>query len=116
MTVQEEPRPTNATQNTITAINSTESLSRLVHEMAHTCLTIEEFFERLAGLLQVFWGENIPNGGKLNEIIWLHVVVETMPPECMLPLFENSMAKLEGRKLEERKKHKEGDTENAEEK
>tara|TARA_R110000824_G_scaffold165766_3_gene342394 strand:- start:907 stop:1257 length:351 start_codon:yes stop_codon:yes gene_type:complete len=110
MTLQEpvqEPIPINATQNTIESINSKESLSRLIHEMTHTCLTTEELFERLAGLLKVFWGEDIPNGGKLDEVVWLHVTVETMPPECMLPLFENSMAKLEGRTLEDRKKHDE---------
>tara|TARA_Y100000296_G_C5043468_1_gene191084 strand:- start:215 stop:559 length:345 start_codon:yes stop_codon:yes gene_type:complete len=113
MTLQEpipEPTPTNATQQVITAINSTDSLSRLIHEMAHTCITTEEFFSRLAGLLQVFWGDTAPEGGKLDAVVWLHVAIETMPPECMLPLFENSMAKLEGRKLEERKKHEDSGT------
>jgi len=77
--------------------------------MAHTCLTTEEFFARLAGLLQIFWGDDIPNGGKMNEVVWLEVLLETMPAECMLPLFKNSMNKLEGRELEERKTHESKD-------
>ena len=113
MTLQEpiqEPTPTNVTQQVINAINSTDSLSRLIHEMTHTCVTTEEFFDRLAGLLKVFWVDTAPEGGKLDAVIWLHVAVEIMPPECMLPLFENSMAKLEGKKVGGSKKHEDSET------
>tara|TARA_R100000789_G_scaffold66376_1_gene62627 strand:- start:55 stop:387 length:333 start_codon:yes stop_codon:yes gene_type:complete len=103
--LQEESRPSNATENIIHLINSTKSISRSIHEMVHTCNTTEDFFDRLAGLLKVFWGDKTPDGFNIDEAVWLHVAVETMPPECLLPLFNNSVAKLEGKELEEIKKH-----------
>ena len=103
--LQEESRPNNATENIIHLINSTEPISRSIHEMAHNCYTTEEFFEKLLGLLKIFWGDTTPDGYKLDDAIWLHVGVVTIPPECLLPLVENSMAKIEGKKLQERKQH-----------
>ena len=103
--LQEEDIPNNSTDNIINLINAKESISRSVHEMVHTCITTEDFFKRLEGLLKVFWGDKTPDGYSIDEAVWLHVAVETMPPDCLLPLFNNSMAKLEGKELAEIKKH-----------
>jgi hypothetical protein len=86
-----------ATENIIHLINSIIPIYRSIHAMVHRCKTTEDFFKRLEGLLNVFWGDKTPDGYKLTDAIWLHVAIETVPPECLLPLFENSMAILEGK-------------------
>ena len=103
--VDDNMQPSNATENIVHLINSITPIYRSIHAMVHNCKTTEDFFKRLEGLLNVFWDGETPDGYKLTDAIWLHVAIETMPPECLLTLFENSMAKLEGKKLQERKQH-----------
>ena len=95
--VDDNMQPSNATENIVHLINSISSISRCIHAMVHNCETTEDFFTRLEGFCNVIWDGESPDGYKLSDAIWLHVALETMPPECLLTLFENSMAILEGK-------------------
>ena len=97
MTTEDSPEQQDATDNTIECINNNNNISKLIHEMLHSCHTVDEYLDKLSGLLRVFWGEATPDGRKLDEVTWMRVMVEVLPTECLIPIFKESMLELEGK-------------------
>lgn len=97
MTTDDKPEQQNSTENTIECINNNDNISKLIHEMLHSCHIVDEYIIKLSGLLKVFWGEATPDGRKLDEVIWMRVMVEVLPTECLIPIFKESMLELEGK-------------------
>ena len=97
MTTEERPEQQDATSNTIECINNNENISKLIHEMLHSCHIVEEYLDKLRGLLGVFWGESTPDGYQLDDVVWMKVMLEVLPKECLIPIFKESMLQLEGK-------------------
>ena len=97
MTTEDSPEQQDATENTIECINNNENISKLIHEMLHSCHTVDEYLAKLKGLLGIFWGEATPDGRKLDNAVWMKVMVEVLPKECLIPIFKESMLQLEGK-------------------
>lgn len=93
MPTEEDKNLITSTLSTITSINTNEAISNVIHAMVHNSKgeTIEDFYIKLEGLLQIFWGKETPEKFDMKDVNWLNVCLETIPPECLLPLFENSM-------------------------
>jgi len=93
MPTEEDKNLITSTLSTINNINATESIVNVIHAMVHNSKdeTIEDFYLKLEGLLQIFWGKNTPDQFDMKDVNWLNVCLETIPPECLLPLFKNSM-------------------------
>lgn len=87
----------NATASAIYYIANNMKIDDLVHTMLHTCTTVEEYTEKLNGLLRLFWGESTPEGKKLNDVTWIEVIVHILPVECLIPIFKLSMLKAKGK-------------------
>tara|TARA_R110000824_G_scaffold118421_2_gene270679 strand:+ start:267 stop:605 length:339 start_codon:yes stop_codon:yes gene_type:complete len=90
-----------STTSAIYYIESSKNISRLVHDMLHACETVEDYMERLNGLLRIFWGDVTPEGKNMDEVAWIDVVVSIFPTDCLIPIFKNSMLDLEGRERED---------------
>ena len=95
MTTEMPERERDATESVVYHIDNNHTLERLIHDMLHACKTIENFTERLDGLLKVFWGATTPDNKPIEEVNWIDVIVQILPTECLLPVFKNSMLTLE---------------------
>jgi len=97
MTTDMPEKERDATASVIHSIDTNQKINDLAHTMLHVCTTVEEYTEKLSGLLRIFWGESTPEGKSLDEVTWVEVIVQILPTECLIPLFKASMLKLEGR-------------------
>lgn len=86
-----------ATNNTIDLIEKDEKTFNLVHAMLHTCYTVDEYLEKLEGLIRIFWGDTTPDGRKLDEVKWMEVMVQLLPTDCLIPIFEESILQRDGK-------------------
>jgi len=86
-----------ATTSTIAHIEQDEHIFKLVHGMLHTCYTVDEYIEKLEGLIRVFWGDATPDGRILDEVKWMEVMVQLLPTDCLVPIFEESILQRDGK-------------------
>tara|TARA_R110000744_G_scaffold248873_1_gene365194 strand:+ start:759 stop:1130 length:372 start_codon:yes stop_codon:yes gene_type:complete len=91
----DEHNKLDATACTIECINNNENISRLIHDMLHSCRIVDEYLYKLNGLLRVFWGNATPKGKLLEEVRWLEVMVEILPTKCLIPIFKESALEIE---------------------
>ena len=84
-----------ATASTIYCIETDKNLSRLIHDMLHTSKTVDKYLKKLEGLIRIFWGTVTPENKLLDQVIWLHVMVQILPTECLIPIFKESQLTLE---------------------
>lgn len=96
MTTDMPEKERDSTASVIHCIDNNQKINNLAHTMLHICTTVEEYTEKLNGLLRIFWGESTPEGKSLDKVTWVEVVVQILPTECLIPIFKNSMLKLEG--------------------
>lgn len=107
MTTEMPEQDRDATASAVYYIENNKNIERLIHDMLHTCKTVEEYTDKLAGLLRIFWGESTPDNKNMDKVIWIDVIVQILPIKCLIPLFKNSMLKLEGKEItdEETQEH-----------
>ena len=60
MTTEMPEKDRDATASVIHCIESNKHIDRLVHDMVHTCETVDEYLVKLDGLLRIFWGDTTP--------------------------------------------------------
>ena len=96
MTTAMPEKERDATASVIYCLDNKTKINDLAHTMLHVCTTVEEYTEKLSGLLRIFWGESTPEGKSLDEVKWIDVIIQILPTECLIPLFKASMLKLEG--------------------
>ena len=100
MTTDMPEQTRDATASVIYCIDNNKIINKLLHDMLHTCKTVEEYTEKLNGLVSIFWDKVTPEGKNLDEVKWIDVMVQILPTECLIPVFEASMLKLKGRENE----------------
>ena len=96
MTTEVSDKDRKPTDSAVYCIDNDKSLNRLVHDMLHTSKTVDEYTSKLDGLLRIFWGDSTPEDKPLDEVVWIEVMVQVLPTECLIPLFKESMLNLEG--------------------
>ena len=72
-----------------------KKIDKLLQNMLATCTTVEEYTERLNGLLRIFWGDNTPDNKNMDDVKWIDVMVQVLSVENMIPLFKQSMLEYE---------------------
>ncbi len=97
MTTEVPEKDRKPTDSVIYCIDNDKSLNGLIHDMLHTSKTVDEYTGKLDGLLRIFWGDSTPEGKSLDEVVWIDVIVQVLPTECLIPLFKASMMELEGK-------------------
>jgi len=97
MTTDIPKQSRDATASVIYCVDNNEHIHKLLHDMLHTCKTVEEYTEKLNSLLRIFWEETTPEGKNLDEVKWIDVMVQILPVKCLIPVFEASMLKMEGK-------------------
>ena len=88
-----------AIASTVRCINKNKNLDSLVHDMLHRSKSVDDYLKRLEGLIRLFWGTSTPENQSLDEVTWLHVMVQILPKECLIPIFNDSMLELEGKDM-----------------
>ena len=86
-----------ATMSTVAYIEKEEKTFNLVHGMLHTCYTVDDYLKKLEALMRIFWGSITPDGRNLDEVKWMEVMVQLLPTDCLVPLFEESMLRRDGK-------------------
>ena len=100
MTTEAPDKDRSPTESVIYCIESNNKIDDLAHTMLHACTTVEEYTEKLNGLLRIFWGDDTPEGKRLDEVKWIEVIVQVSPTECLIPLFKKSMLQLDGKEYD----------------
>jgi len=86
-----------ATASVVHSIMTTKHIDKLLQAMLHACKTVEEYLDRLNGLLRIFWGDTTPNNKNMDDVKWLDVMMQILSVDNMIPLFKQSMLQLEGK-------------------
>jgi len=97
MTTDISKQDRDATASAVYCIETNKNIDRLVHDMLHSCKTVEEYTEKLSGLLKIFWGKTTPEKKNLDDVNWLEVMVQIIPTKCLISIFKQSILKLEGK-------------------
>jgi hypothetical protein len=100
MTTEMSEQDRDATASVVHYILTTKHIDNLLQNMLYACKTVEEYTERLSGLLRIFWGDTTPDNKNMDEVLWLEVMVQILSVENMIPLFKQSMLQHEGKENE----------------
>ena len=95
MTTDMPEQDIDATTSVIRCIVANKKIDKLLQNMLATCTTVEEYTERLNGLLRIFWGDNTPDNKNMDDVKWIDVMVQVLSVENMIPLFKQSMLEYE---------------------
>ena len=95
MTTAMPEQDSDATASVIHFILTTKHIDNLLQNMLYACKTVEEYTERLSGVLRIFWGDTTPDNKNMDDVKWLDVMVNILPVENMIPLFKQSMIEYE---------------------
>lgn len=97
MTTAMPEQDSDATASVIHFILTTKHIDNLLQNMLYACKTVEEYTERLSGVLRIFWGDTTPDNQQMDDVKWLEVMVQILSVESMIPLFKQSMLQHEGK-------------------
>ena len=96
MTTDMPEQGIDATTSVIRCIIANKKIDKLLQGMLTTCTTVEEYTERLNGVLRIFWGDITPDNKNMDDVKWLEVMVWILLIENLIPLFKQSMLAYEG--------------------
>jgi len=100
MTTEMPEQNKDATASVIHYIVTTKHIDKLLQNMLYACKTVEEYTERLSGVLRIFWGDTTPDNQNMDDVKWIEVMVQILSVENMIPLFKQSMLQHEGKENE----------------
>ena len=95
MTTDMPEQDIDATTSVIRCIVADKKIDKLLQNMLATCTTVEEYTERLNGLLRIFWGDNTPDNKNMDDVKWVNVMVQVLSVENMIRLIIQSMLEYE---------------------